>query len=81
MLFGLNEHAEANIHQYDITRNNLQIVGSFIGSGVFPRAINIIRDRKIDVTKLMSHTFPLSEINTGVHLLRKREAVKVVITP
>jgi threonine dehydrogenase-like Zn-dependent dehydrogenase len=81
VLFGINEHAEAKIHQYDITRNNLQILGSFIGSGVFPRAIEIIKNKKIDVTKLMSHKFPLSEINTGVDLLRKREAVKVVLTP
>lgn len=81
ILFGLNDQAECSIKQYDITRNNLRIFGSFIGSGDFPKAIDIICRRKIDVTKLITTELPLSKINEGVDLLKNGKAVKVIIKP
>lgn len=81
ILFGVNEHSESKIKQYEITRNNLRILGSFIGVGDFPKAIDIIHSKKIDVRNLISAQMPLSEINRGVELLRRRKAIKVIISP
>jgi threonine dehydrogenase-like Zn-dependent dehydrogenase len=77
----LNERSVSEIKQYDITRNNIRILGSFIGAGDFPKAIDIIHRRKIDVRNLISARIPLSEINEGVKALKKREAIKVIVTP
>jgi threonine dehydrogenase-like Zn-dependent dehydrogenase len=81
ILFGVNELSESKIKQYDITRNNLRILGSFIGVGDFPKAIEIIHSKKIDVRNLISSQLHLSEINRGVELLRQRKAIKVIVSP
>lgn len=81
LLFGLDETSECALRQYDITRNNWRVVGSFIGSGDFPRAIDIISSGRIDVRPLISAKIALSEIATGVELLRNRQAIKVIVVP
>jgi threonine dehydrogenase-like Zn-dependent dehydrogenase len=81
ILFGVNELSETTIKQYEITRNNLRILGSFIGVGDFPKAIDIIHGKKIDVRNLISTQLPLQDINEGIDLLRQRKAIKVIISP
>jgi len=81
LLFGINDQAKSTVRQFEITRNNLRIFGSFIGSGVFPKAIQLIYDRKIDSGKLITTELPLNKINEGIELLRRQEAVKVLILP
>jgi threonine dehydrogenase-like Zn-dependent dehydrogenase len=81
ILFGVNDLSEATIKQYDITRNNLRILGSFIGVGDFPKAIDIIHAKKIDVRNLISTQLPLQDISKGIDLLRQRKAIKVIISP
>jgi threonine dehydrogenase-like Zn-dependent dehydrogenase len=81
ILFGVNDLSVSSIKQYEITRNNLRILGSFIGVGDFPKAIDIIHSKKIDVRDLISAQLPLSDINQGVEQLRQRKAIKVIINP
>jgi len=70
LLFGINDQAKATIRQFEITRNSLRIFGSFIGSGVFPKAIQLICDQKIDSSKLITTELPLNKINEGIELLK-----------
>jgi threonine dehydrogenase-like Zn-dependent dehydrogenase len=81
ILFGVNDQAISNVLQYEITRNSLQVMGTFVGSGVFPRAIRLIVEGIIDVQRLISHRMPLREIGSGLQLLRSGEAVKLIIQP
>jgi len=81
VLFGINDSAESSIRQYDITLNNLQIFGSFIGFGDFPRAISMVYEGYVSATPLITHKLSLDEITTGVELLKKQKAVKVIVNP
>ncbi len=58
-LFGVNSHAGPAIPQYDITRKELTIVGSFVGQKIcFPRSIAVLRipdlgSFKIDIARYL----------------------------
>jgi len=79
LLFGMNETASVPIRQYDITRNELTIVGTFVGTHVFPKAIRILEAGLVDWRPMLTHVLPLDELPRGVELLRSGEAVKVVV--
>lgn len=81
LLFGQNYQAKAEIAQNDITRGELTIMGSFITRFAFPTAIKVIGSKILNLEKLITHKFPLEEINKGIEAMRKGEAIKVIITP
>jgi L-iditol 2-dehydrogenase len=47
----------------------------------YPRAIGLIQSGVVDVKSLVTHCFPLAEYKTAFETARKREGLKVVITP
>ena len=79
-LFGINDHAEPAVKQYEITRNELTVFGSFVGENTFPRAIQILESGAIKPSVLNSMILPLPEIFQGIDAARRGEAVKVVVT-
>ena len=81
LLFGQNYQARAQMAQNDITRNELTVMGSFIARFTFPFAIRIIESEVLDLEKLITHRFPLEDVHKGIEIMRKGEAIKVIITP
>ncbi len=81
LLFGQNEKARARIFQNIITRCELDIMGTYIARFTFPPAIQIIESGLLNLQELVTHRFPLEEIHKGIQVMRKGEAIKVVITP
>ena len=81
LLFGQNYQARAQVAQNDITRNELTIVGSFIARFTFPFAIKVIESKVLDLEKLITHRLPLEDVHKGIEVMRKGEAIKVIITP
>lgn len=79
LLFGMNERATASIRQYDITRNEVTILGTFVGTHMFPKAIRILEGGLVDWRPMVTHLLPLDDLPRAVDLLRAGEAVKVVI--
>lgn len=79
LLFGVNERARAEIAQERITREELTIVGSFVGDGVFPDAIRLLEQGRLDVEPLVTHRIRLEELPTAVEELRAGRAVKVQV--
>jgi L-iditol 2-dehydrogenase len=45
------------------------------------RAFWLIAAGKVDVSGLISHRLPLARLADGVELMRKRQALKVYVTP
>ena len=80
-LFGMNEHANPSVKQFDITRNELSIYGTFVSPYTFPRAIQILESGIINPSVLNTMTLPIAEMQTGIDAARAGEAVKVVVTP
>ena len=81
VLFGMNEHARPVLKQYDITKCEYQILGSYIARGTFPQAVSLLEGGRIDFGLLVTHRLPLQEIHQGIELLRQGEALKIAVTP
>ncbi len=80
-LFGLNERALPTVRQWDITRKQLTIFGSFVGAATFPRAIQILESGSLKPSVLNTMTLPLPEMLSGIEAARRGEAVKVLVLP
>lgn len=81
LLFGLNHHAAPTIPQSLITRNELTVYGAFNARHSFPQAVRLIENGSMPLEKLITHRVPLSDARHGVELLRRGEALKVLILP
>jgi threonine dehydrogenase-like Zn-dependent dehydrogenase len=81
VLFGMNQQARPTVSQYDVTRNELTVYGTFIGINTFPVAIKMLESGVLRPSVLISHRLPLARIAEGIELLRRGEAIKVVVTP
>jgi 2-desacetyl-2-hydroxyethyl bacteriochlorophyllide A dehydrogenase len=81
VLFGMNEHARPVLKQYDITKYEYQILGSYIARGTFPAAVALLENGGIDFGQLITHRLALDQIHKGIDLLRRGQALKVAVVP
>lgn len=81
VLFGMNEHGRPVVKQYEVTKSEIHILGTYIARGTFPQAVRLLESGRIDFARLVTHRLPLSEIQQGIDLLRRGEAVKVAVLP
>ena len=60
----------------------LEVIGSLGCRPVdYPRVIELVRQGRIRVNELVTHRFPLAEINTAFDLLRSGQALRAVVVP
>lgn len=78
--FGINEAANPAINQYTITRNELSVIGTFVGENTFPRSIQVLESGVIKPSVMNSMILPIQDIFKGIEAARQGEAVKVVVT-
>jgi 2-desacetyl-2-hydroxyethyl bacteriochlorophyllide A dehydrogenase len=81
LLFGVDTEARAEIAQERITRGELTVIGSFVGQDVFPDAIRLLEQGRVDFEALVSHRIGLEDLPTAVEELRVGRAVKVEVEP
>lgn len=81
LLFGMHERARPVVKQYDVTKYEIQILGTYIARGTFPLAVRLLESGRIDFRRLVTHRVPLINIHEGIDLLRRGEAVKVAVIP
>jgi threonine dehydrogenase-like Zn-dependent dehydrogenase len=79
LLFGVNARARTEVAQERITRDELTIVGSFVGQDVFPDAIRLLEGGRLDLEPLVTHRIALEELPGAVEELRAGRAVKVEV--
>jgi threonine dehydrogenase-like Zn-dependent dehydrogenase len=80
LLFGMNQHARPPIKQYDITRNEITVMGTYIALNTFPLAVKTIERGVLDLEALISHKISLKEIHEGLNALKEGRATKVLVT-
>ena len=81
LLFGVDTRARAEIAQEQITRDELTILGSFVGQDVFPEAIRLLEQGRLHLEPLVTHRIGLEELPAAVDALRAGGAVKVEVEP
>jgi threonine dehydrogenase-like Zn-dependent dehydrogenase len=79
VLFGVDARARAEVAQEAITRHELTIVGSFVGQDVFPTAVRLLEQGRLDLEPLVTHRIGLEQLPGAVEELRAGRAVKVEV--
>ncbi len=79
VLFGMNQRARAEVSQNLITRKEVQILGAYVGRDVFPTAVRLLEQRRVDFSPLVTDRINLLELPTAIERLRRGKAVKVVV--
>jgi 2-desacetyl-2-hydroxyethyl bacteriochlorophyllide A dehydrogenase len=79
LLFGMDERARAEIAQSRITRDELTLIGSYVGQDVFPDAIRLLEQGRIDFSPLVTHRISVDELPDAVVELRAGRALKVEV--
>jgi L-gulonate 5-dehydrogenase len=67
VIVGLSDQ-EVGIPLIDMTRKELAIVGSRNNAGLFGDAVNLVRRRRDDVRRLVTHRFPLARVADAMSL-------------
>jgi threonine dehydrogenase-like Zn-dependent dehydrogenase len=63
-------------------RKELDVLGSHLGPYTYPRAIEYIQQRKIDMRGIVTHTFPLEQFAEAIETMANGEhSLKVVLQP
>jgi threonine dehydrogenase-like Zn-dependent dehydrogenase len=79
LLFGMNANASAGVRQFDITRDELTVFGSYVGVNTFPKATRILEQGVVDLSPMVTHRVPLEELPMALEANRAGRAVKTVI--
>ncbi len=63
-------------------RKELDVLGSHLGPYMYPRAIDFIGNRKIDMRDVVTHKFPLAEFKEAFAVMERGDkSLKVVLEP
>lgn len=81
LLFGMDQQAAPVTRQYDITRREITVIGSFIQRTAFPKVVRLLESGSVPVENLITHRLALSEFGQALDLLGKGQAVKVILQP
>ena len=79
VLFGMNDRARTEVAQETIVRNELKVLGAFVGQDVFPSAIRLLEQGRINLEPLITHRIDLAELPVALDDLRVGKAVKVEV--
>lgn len=66
---------------FDVFKKELTIVGSLINPDTHLRAVNLINSGRLEIKKLITHTFPLSGMEDAIKMQMSKESIKVVVHP
>lgn len=83
VLFGIRQHEQAQIAQSRITRDELTVLGGYVGrpEDVFPTAVRILEQRRPDLEPLVTHRISLDGLPDAIEELRAGRAIKVQVEP
>ena len=79
VLFGLDQNAKSTIPPSVFTLNEVKLAG-VLGKD-FPAAAEMLKNPGLQLEKIISHRVSLEDIHTGIELMRKKEACRVIVFP
>lgn len=66
---------------FDVYKKELHITGSMINPDTHQRAVNLINGRRLELGKLITHTFPIEELEEAIKTQMGAESIKVMVCP
>jgi 2-desacetyl-2-hydroxyethyl bacteriochlorophyllide A dehydrogenase len=79
VLFGIDTQARTEISQARITRDELQVLGAFVGRNVFPAAVRLLEQGRLDLEPMITHRIRLEQLPEELDRLRTGKAAKVIV--
>jgi len=81
VLFGMNQQARPAVSQYQLTRHEISVVGTFIARRTFPQTVRTLESGRLSLEPLITHRIGLEGIAGVLPALQSGEAVEVFIRP
>lgn len=82
LLFSVPEAgAIANLPLNAVFDKELTIMGSRINPDTQQRAVNILNSKRLQIKKLITHTYDMAHLEDAIHMQMSNESIKVVIHP
>jgi len=82
LVYGMTaENAQWSVPPYEIFRRELTIKGSFAQQFALDRAIDALRQRRVDTTGLITHRFDLEHYADALAAVADSSCIKAVIVP
>ena len=81
VLFGVNDLAQATLRQFEITRYEYRILGSYIGAFNFPLTLQVLASGAVDAHTMVTHRLGLGDVKAAVGELRAGRAIKALLLP
>jgi (R,R)-butanediol dehydrogenase/meso-butanediol dehydrogenase/diacetyl reductase len=79
--FGHDESAWVKVPPARIVYKELQIYGVFLAKFTFEPAKDLLEQHILPLDEIVTHRLPLEKVHQGIDLVRRGEAIKVVVHP
>ncbi len=73
--------ATVELPLFDVYKKELKIVGSMINPDTHQRAVNLINSGRLEIKKLITHSYDLEHLEDGIKMQMSSESIKVVVHP
>ncbi|HOJ92367.1 MAG TPA: zinc-dependent alcohol dehydrogenase family protein [Dictyoglomaceae bacterium] len=81
LIFGVSPfNGFLEISPFDIYERELSIMGSFVNPLTNSRALSLIKEKRINVEKIVSHKFPLDAIDKAIEIGLSGKGLRIIIT-
>ena len=81
VLFGMDASKRPEVDQFKIVRNEITLMGSFIGLNTLPATVAIMESGLVDFTPMITHRLPLKDFQIGLDAMRDGSAIEVILYP
>ncbi len=66
---------------FDVFKKELKIMGSFVNPRTHQRAVNLLNHGRLNIDALITHRFPLAQVEEAIHMQMSDASIKVVVLP
>ncbi|MGO4119143.1 hypothetical protein ACEQ6C_38805, partial [Rhizobium ruizarguesonis] len=57
------------------------VKGTYISNHTFPKVVKVMEAGLLNLERLITHRVPLERITEGIDVMKKGEAIKVIVQP
>lgn len=80
-LYGMNEKARPAVSQYEISRRELTVLGSFACADAFIEGLNLMSRGVMEMKPYVTHRLALKDFQAGFDATKAGEALEVILYP
>jgi len=82
ILIGLPSKQEINLNIHQIIAKELNVLGIFRYANMYPKAVRLVEDRKVNLKSLISKKFPFPQVKEALRYTsnNKESSIKTVVS-